>query len=110
MKKVPKKGMLGTLISMGIILTMLSGCPSPVGIENTEDTSTDDQQVTAGTIHLLQGDNPIDHEEHYDFGSVVMSDTKTISFTIENLGTGPLELTGDPKVSISGTDSDSFSV
>ncbi len=58
------------------------------------------------------GSNTPSTTDHTDFGSVsVPSGTQTRTFTIENTGTGTLNLTGTPnKVAISGTHAADFTV
>lgn len=45
-----------------------------------------------------------------DFGSVVVGSDTSLIFTIRNIGDGVLELTGEPLVAISGTNSSDFTV
>lgn len=62
-------------------------------------------------IHITQGTSSIASGGNYDFGSVVVgSSSATITFTIQNLGTANLNLTGSPFVAISGTDASEFTV
>jgi fibronectin type 3 domain-containing protein len=47
---------------------------------------------------------------NYDFGTVAAGASRSVTFTIENLGDADLELNGSPRVEISGTDLAAFSV
>ena len=46
----------------------------------------------------------------YQFGTTDVLTQKIVSFDIENTGEGDLWLTGNPKIALSGVDSDNFSV
>ena len=46
----------------------------------------------------------------FDFGNVPINSTQSISFTIENVGTTLLNLTGNPMISIAGNNPFDFSV
>ena len=46
----------------------------------------------------------------YPFGNVNVGENKEVTFTIENLGGGPLSLTGTPPVQIGGTNAGEFTV
>lgn len=61
-------------------------------------------------ISLRQGSTIIAYEGSYSFGSVLVNPATppTITFTIENIGDDDLNLTGIPKVEISGADASMF--
>src|SRR5690606_1557971 len=63
-------------------------------------------------IGIKQGENTLSNGSgDYNFGSVEENGSSgAVTFTIENTGTGDLELTGDPLVQISGSGADQFSV
>jgi hypothetical protein len=62
-------------------------------------------------INVKQGTTMIPNGAgSYSFGSVSMGSNGTATFTIQNTGTGNLNLTGSPKVQISGADASNFSV
>jgi hypothetical protein len=62
-------------------------------------------------INVKQGTNDIASSGSYDFGSSdVGVATSAITFTIENLGDGNLNLTGTPLIVVSGTDAADFAV
>ena len=66
--------------------------------------------VVAPEINLKQGGTSILVGGSYDFGSVVLGANTSVTFTIENLGTADLNLTGLPKVEISGVNAADFVV
>ncbi|MEM7182666.1 MAG: choice-of-anchor D domain-containing protein [Spirochaetota bacterium] len=69
--------------------------------------------TAAGTseINVKQGSASIVNGGSYDFGSIYQSvSTTAVTFTIENLGAGNLNLSGSPKVAVSGTNSGDFVV
>ena len=59
-------------------------------------------------IHVKQDTTDIADEGSYDFGSQAVGSNTDVIFTIENLGTA--DLTISTPISITGTDSDQFSV
>ena len=68
-------------------------------------------EIPVPEINVKQGTTNIaDGTGSYDFGSVKTDTNKAVTFTIENLGAGPLNLTGTPKVQISGPMRGDFSV
>ena len=77
------------------------------------DGEVEDYLVTivAPEINLKQGSATILSGGSYGFGNVAVGGGKTVTFTIQNLGTANLNLTGSPnKVAISGTNAADFSV
>ena len=66
----------------------------------------------APEINVRQGStNLLDGTGSYSFGSLLLgSDSGAITFTVDNLGTSNLNLTGTPQVAISGTDAAMFVV
>ena len=68
--------------------------------------------VTAPEIHLRQGPTDLpDGTGSRDFGSVFLgSGGSALAFTVENLGTYSLNLTGTPRVAVSGSDAAMFTV
>ena len=79
----------------------VSLCPPPLPEINVKGNST----TIAG------GDTTPSTADDTDFGSVnFMSGTVAKTFTIENIGAGTLNLTGTPKVALSGTNAADFSV
>ena len=66
--------------------------------------------VPAPEINVMQGTNNILAGGSFDFGGVTINGTKSVTFTIQNLGNADLNLTGDPRVEITGTDASMFQV
>jgi len=62
-------------------------------------------------INVKQGSTNIpDNTGSYDFGTVDVGQNEPVTFTIENLGSGNLDLTGSPKVEVSGPQAGDFVV
>lgn len=59
---------------------------------------------------IASGDTTPSAADHTDFGSAQVGGVLTRTFTIENTGTAPLNLTGTPKVAVSGTHAADFTV
>ena len=53
-------------------------------------------------IAVTQGTTSVPDTGSYNFGSVMIGSTKSVTFTIANTGPGPLSLTGSPYVALSG--------
>jgi hypothetical protein len=51
-----------------------------------------------------------DGKDGYSFGATEVATSSVAVFTVENVGTGPLNLTGTPRVGITGANADQFSV
>jgi len=66
--------------------------------------------VASPEINIKQGVTDIPVGGSYDFGSVVLGANSPVTFTIENLGTVDLNLTGAPKVQIGGVNAGDFVV
>jgi hypothetical protein len=65
----------------------------------------------APEINVKQGTTNIpDNTGSYDFGSVNAGSNTSVTFTIENLGSAALNLTGSPLVVVGGTNAGDFSV
>ncbi|GGD82268.1 hypothetical protein GCM10011514_52870 [Emticicia aquatilis] len=75
-------------------------------LENVVATSPE-IAVKGNNINITDGDNTPSVTDHTDFGSVATSSGAIIrTFIIENTGTGALNLSGSPKVAISGNTAD----
>jgi len=61
-------------------------------------------------INVKQGDSDIPDGEKFDFGSYNVGTNTDVVFTIENIGTSDLILSGSPIIGIGGADADEFSV
>jgi hypothetical protein len=67
--------------------------------------------VGLAEINVKQGGTNIpDNTGSYDFQNVTLGSNKVVTYTIENLGTGALNLTGLPKVQVSGANASDFAV
>jgi hypothetical protein len=64
----------------------------------------------APEINVKQGGTDIPSGGNYNFGTVNVGSSTTVSFTIQNIGTANLNLTGNPKAAISGANAGDFSV
>jgi subtilisin-like proprotein convertase family protein len=70
-----------------------------------------EMDVEGNGVSIADGDATPSATDHTDFGSVaVSSGTVVRTFTIENTGTANLNLTGTPKVVVTGTHAGDFSV
>jgi hypothetical protein len=67
--------------------------------------------VSGNSVDIDNGDTTPDVADHTDFGSqLVSSGTVVRTFTITNSGTAALNLTGTPRVAVSGTHAADFTV
>jgi len=83
-----------------------------IGTNDPEQSSCDFTltRYTEAEISLKKGTAYIPSGAIYDIGSVQLPFSSLTSFLIQNVGTGDLDLTGDPKVSVSGTGAGQFVV
>ncbi|MHC4160435.1 MAG: S8 family serine peptidase, partial [Planctomycetota bacterium] len=68
------------------------------------------QSESKPEINIKQDSNDIPDGGSFDFGSVRLGQAKSVQFTIENTGSAQLDLSGSPKVQITGSDANSFTV
>jgi hypothetical protein len=61
-------------------------------------------------LQLKQNGAVIDGGSSFDFGSEIEGNSKEVTFTIENIGTKELTLTGSPLIALQETDPDWFTV
>jgi hypothetical protein len=61
-------------------------------------------------MNILQGPTGIPTGGIYDFGNRLIDSHTGVTFTIENTGSGNLNLTGTPLLTISGTNADQFQI
>jgi hypothetical protein len=86
------------------------------GSTNAQGLSIDDFTITLGStpapeINIKQSTTSYSSGGTFDFGNQVSgTNSSTTTFTIENLGTANLTLSGSPKVAISGTNASEFTV
>src|SRR5688572_2855285 len=70
-----------------------------------------EMNVVGNSVSIADGDATPDLADHTNFGSTATDGGTVVrTFTIENIGTAPLELTGTPKVVITGNDASDFTV
>ena len=82
---------------------------------NTFEVTQPEMDVQGNNVSIADGDNTPDLADHTDFGGVDVTGTNSVTrtFTIFNQntgGNGALNLTGTPKVTISGTNASEFTV
>lgn len=74
-------------------------------------TGTPEIDVQGNSVSIADGDTTPSTSDHTDFETAAVSGgTVTRTFTIRNTGNADLNLTGDPKVAISGAQADDFTV
>jgi hypothetical protein len=74
-------------------------------------TGTPEIDVQGNSVSIADGDTTPSTSDHTDFGTAAVSGgTVTRTFTIRNIGSANVNLTGDPKVAISGAQADDFTV
>ncbi|TXK51323.1 choice-of-anchor D domain-containing protein [Pontibacter qinzhouensis] len=61
-------------------------------------------------INLRQGTSSISTGGPFNFNNVNVNTSQSFVFTIENIGTAPLNLTGSPKVQLTGVNASQFTV
>ena len=86
--------------------------PYNFSLEGTgTDSSAPEMNVKGNGTSISDGDTSPNTGDDTDFGSVdVSSGTESHTFTIENTGTADLDLSGSPKVAVSGSNAGDFSV
>lgn len=77
-------------------------------VGNTYDLWWDD--TATPEIHLKQGTMPVTKGSTYDFETIDVGTSTTVTFTVENLGVEDLLLTGNPIIQLLGTHVPDFSV
>lgn len=83
-----------------------------VELESHEQVGFDEIQYTVNPVSIptpeinVKGPNGVDipNGGTYDFGTMTKDETKTFTFTIQNLGNADLQLTGTPLVELLGPD------
>ena len=96
--------------SISIINNDLNENPYNFSIQGFGDVNPE-MDVTGNSVSISNGDFTPSSTDHTNFGSVpTASGSISRTFTINNIGGGNLNLTGSPKVAISGTNASDFSV
>jgi len=84
---------------------------SAAGVSPTGDSPAFDVTNPLPEINLKQSTTTILSGGSYDYGSLVSGNASSpITFTIENLGSAILNLTGTPIIAISGTNASEFTI
>ncbi len=73
-------------------------------------TATPEMDVTGNGVSIADGEAAPSAGDFTDFGSGLVGTPITRSFTIANSGSGPLNLTGSPRVKLEGANAADFSV
>ncbi len=77
-------------------------------IEGTAPTPN--MSVSGNGVNLFNGSSSVSLANHTDFGFSAVGSPVSRTFTIQNTGLGDLNLTGNPKVTLSGAGAGGFSV
>ncbi len=90
-------------------LSVLSGCQlSSSGSDGRSDdgnsTGSPEIEISYGGAELVSGTGSV------NLGAVSVGKTKTYTFIVKNKGTGPLALSGSPRVVVGGTNASMFVV
>lgn len=106
---------IGQVINIRFSGTTGNGFRSDMAIDDinitVETTPQSEINVVGNGLNIDSGDTTPSPTDDTDFGNVpVIAGSATHTFTIENLGTLDLNLTGAPLVSISGTNPGDFTV
>jgi uncharacterized delta-60 repeat protein/CSLREA domain-containing protein len=89
----------------------LIGLPFNNGETYTIEFTSPEMNVKGNSSSIADGDTSPSATDHTDFGSAdISSGTVERTFTIENTGTTGLNLSGIPKINISGTNTSDFSL
>lgn len=75
----------------------------PVGFSTDMGAYEYPTVITRPEINLKQGTiNILDNNGSFDFGDVASTDPKIVTFTIQNIGDAAIDITGTPKVAVTG--------
>lgn len=100
----------GMVRARGITLGGSRGSPGIIGQSTAFDFSPE-ISISGNGTSIAAGDDSPSPDDHTDFGDTAISNDPTLrTFTIENTGHNPLQLTGTPLVEISGTHAGEFTV
>ena len=69
-----------------------------------------EMDVQGNSVSIADGDSTPSLADHTDFGAVAVGGTVVRTYTIRNTGTETLNLTGNPRVVVSGTHASDFTV
>ncbi len=83
---------------------------SSLGSHTASCSTPPEINIQGNATNIADGDTTPTAGDDTSFGSAMVGNTITKTFTIQNTGAGALNLTGSPLVAISGTDAADFSV
>ncbi len=84
---------------------------SPKQVTFTISSSVPEMDVQGNSVSIVDGDGTPSLTDHTDFGSALVAGRTVVrTYTIRNTGTATLNLTGSPRVSVSGTHAADFTV
>jgi uncharacterized repeat protein (TIGR02543 family) len=76
-----------------------------------DDPSVPEMDVQGNSVSITDGDATPSVSDYTDFGSALVNGGTVVrTFTIRNTGSGALNLTGSPKVTVSGAQASEFTV
>jgi hypothetical protein len=109
---IPVPGPDQTLtVTLGTPNDSALGTPTVYTLTIDEPPAVPEINLKGNSTTIASGDTTPSTTDDTDFGTTnVASGTVMRTFTIENLGSGALNLTGTPKVALSGTNAADFSV
>lgn len=85
------------------------GTADPVDLSTFAEAA--DMSVEGNGVVIADGDASPSTSDHTDFGTTAASGGTVVrTFTVKNLGSGTLNLTGSPIVAVGGTDANNFTV
>jgi DNA-binding beta-propeller fold protein YncE len=113
--------------SNGTVAQTFSGKGMPIGLNNglsdmeyshdqgrlyLADYNNNRIQVLAlsAEIDIKQAGNSVAHNSTFEFGGTLVNQSKELTFTISSQGVNSIQLSGTPKVSVSGTNASEFVV
>ncbi len=101
----------GVITSSGNVISGISASGATMTFNLAFDTSVPEIDITGNGVSIVDGDTTPTTADFTDFGTAAITGGTVVhTFVLQNLGTGPLSLTGTPKVTVSGTDAADFTV
>ena len=95
------------LVVSVLFFILINTCKKSTTSSETDDTSEDACEIN---IKVMANNIP-DGTGSHNFGNVIVGESSSaVTFRVENLGSAVLNLSGTPKVALTGTDSDMFTV
>jgi hypothetical protein len=94
---------VGCLVAAGAAMATM--------VTATGEAAAAEINIVGNSVSIVDGDVTPASADHTDFGSVdIVAGTIVRTFTIQNIGTGSLNLSGTPKVAVSGANAADFIV